>query len=120
MKPVSNEVEIVDIHSSSKKLVKHVDLSELKSYIRKEADSKLLTRFIFISNLYIGLNIKDAAERLIYNKRTGQRWVNKMDMTTESDKLKTRWNDGRPSKLSEKALKKTKKNHYKRPNQHNT
>lgn len=108
MKLINKEIETMNIPFSSKKLVKYVDMAKLKEYIRNETDAKVLTKLIFISNLYEGFNIQESAEKLGYDKRTGQRWLNKWN-ENEKEGLKTEWSKGRPSKLSEEQLEELKK-----------
>lgn len=86
--------------SRQKEIKHHLSEAELDDRIDDTDDPELVTRLIFVKNLYFGDTLAEAAERVGKSQPTGGRWA---DRWNESgvEGLEPKWGDGRPPKLDD-------------------
>jgi len=88
-------------------IVEHVSLKVLRKMIRKEKDKHVLHRLLFIRQLYDGVGVEQACERMCVSKQTGYSWLKEWN-THGYDGLAPRFGGGRPPKLRKEQKQKLK------------
>jgi transposase len=78
---------------------RHLTDDELKEAIKKADDRKVVRRLCFVSNLYAGDTIEEAARRVAASQSIGSQWLARWNEDGPSG-LIPRFGGGRPPKLS--------------------
>jgi len=81
-------------------VVRHLGAEELRSLIRRERDSRVLERLVFIMSLYEGESVEYAARKLGRCKETGYSWLRRWNKGGPDGLRPDFTKAGRPSKLS--------------------
>jgi len=82
-------------------VVKHLPAEELDKRIKKlEKDTRVLKRLYFISHLYKGMSVEEAAELVGITKATGYAWLKRWNSSGYVGLIPS-FGGGRPSKFTE-------------------